>query len=52
MFVGTVLGTIIHSVNEDLGLEAADLVSEFLRTMKELSGKEQAMLYELMGEAL
>ncbi|RAV05088.1 Lrp/AsnC family transcriptional regulator [Paenibacillus sp. YN15] len=52
MFVGTVLGTIIHSVNEELGLEAADLVAEFLRIMKELPVKEQAMLYELMGEAL
>lgn len=52
MFVGTVLGTIIHSVNEELSSEAAELVSEFLRIMKELSGKEQAMLYELMSEAL
>ncbi|MDF2924763.1 MAG: DNA-binding protein [Paenibacillaceae bacterium] len=51
MFVGTVLGTIIHSVNEELGTEVADLISQVLKIMQELSGKEQTMLYELMREA-
>jgi DNA-binding MarR family transcriptional regulator len=51
-FVGTVLGTIIQTVNEELGLELAELISRFMQTINELTGKEKQWLAEFVAEAL
>jgi DNA-binding MarR family transcriptional regulator len=52
MFVGTVLGTAIETLNEDLGLEIAELVSKLLKSIADLSDKEKAMLSDFLSEAL
>jgi len=48
MFIGTVLGTVFQTVNEDLGLEIADLVSQLLHSISVLTGEEKAMLSDLL----
>ncbi|MNW04342.1 hypothetical protein D3C71_2004210 [compost metagenome] len=52
MFVGTVLGTIIQAINEELGTEFTELVSEFLRIMNQLSNQDQRLLSNMLHEAL
>ncbi|WP_019912171.1 hypothetical protein [Paenibacillus sp. HW567] len=52
MFVGTVLGTIIQTINDELGNEFTELVSEFLRIMDQLSNQEQQLLSTMLHEAL
>ncbi|WP_340024780.1 Lrp/AsnC family transcriptional regulator [Paenibacillus sp. FSL K6-1096] len=52
MFVGTVLGTVIQAINDELGDEFTELVSEFLRIMDQLSSQDQQRLLDLLHEAL
>ncbi|WP_017691091.1 hypothetical protein [Paenibacillus sp. PAMC 26794] len=52
MFVGTVLGTIIQAINDELGDEFTGLVSEFLRIMDELSSQDRRLLSDMLHEAL
>ncbi|AIQ51329.1 hypothetical protein [Paenibacillus sp. FSL R7-0331] len=52
MFVGTVLGTIIQTINDELGNEFTELVSEFLRTMDQLSSQDRRLLSVMLHEAL
>ncbi|MNI78185.1 hypothetical protein D3C73_1345370 [compost metagenome] len=52
MFVGTVLGTILQTVNDELGFEIAELVSELLKIIDDLSIKEKDMLSAFLREAL
>ncbi|MFE6079077.1 Lrp/AsnC family transcriptional regulator [Paenibacillus sp. NPDC057886] len=52
MFVGTVLGTIIQAINDELGDEFAELVSEFLRIMDQLSTQDRRLLSDMLHEAL
>lgn len=52
MFVGTVLGTIIQTINDELGNEFTELVSEFLRIMDQLPSQEQRLLSKMLHEAL
>ncbi|MGG2199930.1 Lrp/AsnC family transcriptional regulator [Paenibacillus validus] len=51
MFVGTVLGTAIQTMNDELGLEITELVSQFLKSIEELSGEEKEMLSVFLSEA-
>ncbi|NTZ19170.1 Lrp/AsnC family transcriptional regulator [Paenibacillus sp. JMULE4] len=51
MFVGTVLGTAIQTINDELGLEITELVSKFLQSIEELSGEEKEMLSAFLSEA-
>ncbi len=51
MFVGTVLGTAIQTLNDDLGIEITELVSQFLKSIADLSGEEKAMLSNFLSEA-
>ncbi|MGG1597457.1 Lrp/AsnC family transcriptional regulator [Paenibacillus naphthalenovorans] len=51
MFVGTVLGTAIQTINDELGLEITELVSKFLQSIEELSGEEKEMLSAFLNEA-
>lgn len=52
LFVGTVLGTIIQTINDELGNELTELVSKFIDTLDRLSNNEQRMLSDLLQEAL
>ncbi|WP_405152372.1 Lrp/AsnC family transcriptional regulator [Paenibacillus sp. FSL K6-0108] len=52
MFVGTVLGTIIQTINDELGTEFTELVSEFLSIMNQLSNQDQRLLSNMLHEAL
>ncbi|GER68637.1 hypothetical protein BpJC4_31080 [Weizmannia acidilactici] len=51
MFVGTVLGTIIDTMNDDLGVEIVDLVSKFLQLIAGLSDEEKDMLSDFLSSA-
>ncbi|GAB7386648.1 hypothetical protein BSNK01_04840 [Bacillaceae bacterium] len=52
MFVGTVLGTIIQTMNQEIGIEVTDLVGQYLKSIKDLSEQEKGMLSEFLNEAL
>lgn len=52
LFVGTVLGTVVQTVHEELGREVAERVSKLTEMIHNLSSKEQVMLSELVKEAL
>lgn len=49
MFVGTVVGMIIHAVGEELSPHMAKFVGQFLANVEELSPQELAMLTEFLG---
>jgi len=51
MFVGTVLGMAIQTMNDELGLEITELVSRFLQTISDLSEEEKGLLFDFLGEA-
>lgn len=51
IFVGTVLGTAIQTMNDELGIEITELVSRFLKSIEELSGEEKEMLSAFLSEA-
>lgn len=48
MFVGTVVGMIIHTVREELSPDMANFVGRFLAYVEELSPQELAMLMEFL----
>ncbi|WP_027417674.1 helix-turn-helix domain-containing protein [Aneurinibacillus terranovensis] len=52
MFVGTVLGTIIQTMNHEIGIEVTDLVSRYLKSINDLSDHERGMLSDFLYEAL
>ncbi|MBE3553942.1 MAG: Lrp/AsnC family transcriptional regulator, partial [Thermicanus sp.] len=52
MFVGTVLGTIIQTMNQDIGIKITNLVGRYLKTMIELTDHEKSMLSDLLDEVL
>jgi DNA-binding MarR family transcriptional regulator len=52
MFVGTVLGTIIQTMNQEIGIEVTDLVGRYLKSITDLSDHERGMLSEFLHEAL
>lgn len=51
MFIGTVLGTAIQTLNDDLGLEISELVSQLLKSIADLSGEEKEMLSDFLRDA-
>ncbi|ANY67750.1 DNA-binding protein [Paenibacillus sp. BIHB 4019] len=51
LFVGTVMGTIIQTVQEELSHEIADLVTEFVDMIHKLASNEQRMLADFVKEA-
>ena len=51
MFVGTVLGMAIQTMNDELRLEITELVSRFLQTISDLSDQEKGLLFDFLGEA-
>lgn len=52
MFVGTVLGTIIQTMNHEIGIEVTDLVGRYLKSITDLSDHERGMLSDFLNEAL
>lgn len=52
MFVGTVLGTIIQTMNHEIGIEVTDLVGRYLKSIIDLSDHEKGMLFDFLNEAL
>jgi DNA-binding MarR family transcriptional regulator len=52
MFVGTVLGTIIQTMNQEIGIEVTDLVGRYLKSITDLSDHERGMLSDFLHEAL
>ncbi|MMZ62423.1 hypothetical protein D1872_246310 [compost metagenome] len=52
MFVGTIMGTIIQNMNNDIGLEVAELVSRYLVYIHSLSDNEKEMLTDFLNELL
>lgn len=52
MFVGTVLGTIIQTMNHEIGIEATNLVGRYLQSINDLSDHERGMLSDFLTEAL
>jgi DNA-binding MarR family transcriptional regulator len=52
MFVGTVLGTIIQTMNHEIGLEVTNLVGRYLHSINDLSDRERGMLSDFLTEAL
>ncbi|AET58770.1 MarR family transcriptional regulator [Paenibacillus terrae] len=51
MFVGTVLGMAVQTINDELGLEITELVSRFLQSISDLSDEEKELLYDFLSEA-
>lgn len=51
MFIGTVLGTAIQTLNDDLGIEVTELVSKLLKSIADLSGEEKEKLSDFLSEA-
>lgn len=51
MFIGTVLGTVIQTMNDDLGIEITELVSQLLKSVADLSGEEKELVYTFLSEA-
>lgn len=52
MFVGTVLGTIIQTMNHEIGIEVTDSVGQYLKSIHDLSVQERGMLADFLNEAL
>jgi DNA-binding MarR family transcriptional regulator len=52
MFVGTVLGTIIQTMNHEIGVEVTELVGRYLKSITDLSNFEKEMLFDFLNEAL
>lgn len=48
MFIGTVLGTAIQTLNDDLGLEITELVSQLYKSIADLSREEKEMLSDFL----
>lgn len=52
MFVGTALGTIIQTMNHEIGVEVTELVGRYLKLIDDLSDNEKSMLFHFLNEAL
>ncbi|GMO01337.1 LexA family protein [Parageobacillus thermoglucosidasius] len=52
MFVGTVLGSIIQTMNHEIGVEVTELVGRYLKSIADLSHFEKEMLSDFLHEAL
>lgn len=52
MFVGTVLGSIIQTMNHELGVEVTNLVGRYLQSIADLSHREKEILSDFLHEAL
>jgi predicted transcriptional regulator len=52
LFAGTALGTVLSSVNEELGSRLAELVADFADTVQGLTNSEKEQLSELLAETL
>ncbi|MGG1600787.1 Lrp/AsnC family transcriptional regulator [Paenibacillus naphthalenovorans] len=52
MFVGTVLGTIIQTMNHEMGIEVTDLIGRYLKSITDLSDRERRMLSDFLYESL
>ncbi|ABB14542.1 LexA family protein [Carboxydothermus hydrogenoformans] len=52
IFIGTVLGTIIQTMNHEIGVGVTELVGRYLKSLTDLSDKEKGMLADFLVEAL
>lgn len=52
IFVGTVLGTIIQTMNHEIGMEVTDLIGRYLKSIIDLPDHERGMLSDFLQEAL
>jgi len=52
MFVGTVMGTVIQSVGEEISNELAELLSSYVKMIGSLSNEEHKLLADFVNEAL
>ncbi|NYE56798.1 LexA family protein [Carboxydothermus ferrireducens] len=52
IFIGTVLGTIIQTMNHEIGVGVTELVGRYLKSLTDLSDKEKGMLADFLDEAL
>lgn len=52
IFVGSVLGTIIQTMNDELSSEVVELVSEYVMMIGNLTNEEQRLLFDFVNEAL
>lgn len=51
MFIGTVLGTAIQTLNEEVSAEISELASRLLKSVKDLSREESEVLYDFLEKA-
>lgn len=52
MFVGTVMGTVIQSMGEEISNEVAELLSAYVKIIGSLSNEEHKLLADFVNEAL
>lgn len=52
IFVGTTLGTMIQTMNQEIGIEVTRLVGRYMQAIHDLSDQERGMLSEFLAEAL
>jgi len=52
IFIGTVLGTVIQTMNHEIGVGVTELVGRYLKSLTDLSDKEKGMLADFLDEAL
>jgi DNA-binding MarR family transcriptional regulator len=52
MFVGTVLGTIMQTMNHEIGAETANLVKRYQQWFHDLTDQERGLLSDFLTEAL
>jgi DNA-binding MarR family transcriptional regulator len=52
VFVGAVLGAAIQTLNDEIGIELSELVSQYLKSIAELTEMEKALLSDFLIEAL
>ncbi|WP_058302200.1 LexA family transcriptional regulator [Gorillibacterium timonense] len=52
LFAGSILGTVIGTLNDELGGRLTELIADFSKAINELTVKEKEMLADLLTEAL
>jgi len=52
MFVGTVLGSILQKVGQDVGDETASIVKRYMQSLHDLTDQERGLLSDFLTEAL
>jgi DNA-binding MarR family transcriptional regulator len=52
VFVGTVLGTAIQTLNDEIGVELSELVSQYLKSIADLTEMEKELLSDFLIKAL